>query len=128
MKIHHKRSFNNILIEEVDIKSFRNTKYSVQELNDVYNYISDFIKNHSDKENNVYYESVICHKVDRLCLGIPNFILSDEVFKLIKEIFTMIIKLKEDTSIKDEQLKKYINEMYDKFKYLMEWSILNSLL
>ena len=111
-------------MEEVDIKSFRNTKYSVQELNDVYNYISDFIKNHSDKENNVYYESVICHKVDRLCLGIPNFILSEEVFKLIKDIFIMIIELKKDISIKDEQLKKYINEMYDKFKYLMEWSIL----
>ena len=111
-------------MEEIDIKSFRNAHYSEQELIDIFNYISDFIVNHSDKENNAYYESVICHKVDRLCLNIPNFLLSEEIFKLIKEIFTQLIKLKEDNSFKNEQLKKYINEMYNRFKYLMEWSIL----
>ncbi len=110
-------------MEVIDVNSFKNTKYFEQELNDVYNYVSDFIKNHLDKENIIYYESVICYKVDRLCAGIPNFILSIEIFKMIKEIFTKLIELKNDTSVKDE-VKKIINEMYYRFKYLMEWAIL----
>ena len=77
--------------------------------------------NHTEKEKRIYYESIISHKIDRLCFGIPNFILSVNIFKMIKEIFLKLIDLKENKQIKNEVI---INEMYLRFKYLMEWCIL----
>ena len=106
-----------------EIKNFRSIKYFEEELLDIYNYISEFIKAHNEKEINTYYESVICHKIDRLCFGIPNFILSDEIFKMIKDIFLKLINIKQDKDVKNVQ-KNIINEMYLKFKYLLEWCIL----
>ena len=108
--------------ENIDIKNFINIKYFEEELKDVYNFIEDFINNHTEKEISSYYESVIIHKVDRLCFGIPNFILSVGVFQMVKEIFKKIIQLKENKSKKSEKQNR-INEMYLKFKYLMEWCI-----
>ena len=109
--------------ECVNINNFRNIKYFEEELIDVFNYVSKFIKEHTEKEIKIYYNSIICHKIDRLCFGIPNFLISSEIFKMIKEIFLKIIELKEDPKKKDEQ-NEMINEMYFRFKYLLEWCIL----
>ena len=106
-----------------EIKNFRNIKYFEEELLDVYKFVSEFIKNHNEKEIITYYESVICHKIDRLCFGIPNFILSVEIFKMIKDIFLKIISIKQNKEIKNIQ-NNIIDEMYLIFKYLMEWCIL----
>ena len=106
----------------VDIKSFRNIKYFEEELSDVFNYLSNFIKSHSEKENTIFYESIICHKIDRLCFGIPNFLLSFDVMKMVKEIYSKIIEIKKDNSIKNMK-KTIIDEIYDRFKYLIEWTL-----
>ena len=106
----------------VDINSFRNIKYFEEELSDVFNYLSTFIKDHSENENTVYYESVICHKIDRLCYGIPNFVISINIMKMIKDIYSKIIKIKGDNSIKNMK-KNIIDEIYFRFKYLIEWVI-----
>ncbi len=107
----------------VDIKNFKSIKYFEEELYDVYRYVSDFMKNHTEKEKIIYYESIISHKIDRLCFGIPNFILSVTSFKIIKDIFSQLIELKENNQVKNE-LQNIINEMYLRFKYLLEWCIL----
>ena len=109
--------------EVVEIKNFRNIKNFKEELLDVFNYVSEFLKNHTEKENSVYYESIISHKIDRLCFGIPNFILSVDSFKIINDIFLYVIQLKEDKNLKNYQ-RNIINEIYQKFKYLMEWCLL----
>ena len=109
--------------ENIDIKNFRSIKYFEEELLDVYNFIFDFYKDHTEKEISTYYESIIIHKIDRLCYGIPNFILSVGVFKMVKEIFLKLIELKENKSMKNEEENR-INEMYFRFKYLIEWCIL----
>ena len=111
-------------MEEIyDIQKFRNIKNFKEELLDVFSYVSEFLKNHTEKENIIYFQSVISHKIDRLCYGIPNFILSVDSFKIINDIFLNVIQLKEDKNIKNER-KNIVNEIYQKFKYLMEWCIL----
>ena len=109
--------------ECVEIQNFRKIKYFEEELIDVFNYVSKYINAHTEKEIKNYYDSIICHKIDRLCLRIPNFIINSETFKMIKEIFLKIIELKEDPEKKNEQ-NDIINEMYFRFKYLLEWCIL----
>ena len=112
----------------IDVSKFRNIKYFEEELLDVYSFISDFMKNHSEKENKTCYESIISHKIDRLCYGIPNFILSVDVFKMVKDIFLKIIEIKEkekeNKKITKNEQNIFINEMYMRFKYLLEWCIL----
>ena len=105
----------------INIKDFRSIKYFEEELKDIYEYISDFMMKHTEKEKRIYYESIISHKIDRLCFGIPNFILSVNIFKMVKEIFLKLIDLRENKQIKNEVI---INEMYFRFKYLMEWCLL----
>ena len=109
--------------ELIETTRFRNIKYSEEELKDVYDFVYNYIKNHPDKEIITYFESVICHKIDRLCYCIPNFILSVDIFKLVKDTFVKIIELKEDKTIK-ERISKIVNEIYLRFKYLIEWCIL----
>ncbi len=108
--------------EIVSINNFRSIKYFEEELLDIYIYVSDFMKNHNEKEIITCYESIMSHKIDRLCFGIPNFILSVDIFKMVKEIYLKLIDLKEKKQIKNEE-EKIITEMYFRFKYLMEWCI-----
>ena len=110
-------------LEEIEIENLRQIKYIKEELLDILSFLNDFIEKNSEKQKAVYYESIIRHKIDRVCNGIPNFILSPEVFKLVKEIFMKAINLKEKKNQTNEAGKR-INEIYGRFKYLIEWCLI----
>ena len=109
--------------EIIPLEKFRQLKYIKEELIDILSFITDFINNSTEKQKSVFYESVIRHKVDRVCYYIPNFILSSDVFELVEKIFMKLIDIKEKKIAKNEELKR-INEMYGRFKYLIEWCLL----
>ena len=108
--------------ETVELKNLRNIKNFEEELKDVYYFLADFWKEHLAKEVEIYYSSVIVHKIDRLCHGIPNFVLSPGIFQMVKNIFFKCIELK-NTSLKND-VSKRIDDIYSRFKYLLEWCIL----
>ena len=108
---------------EIKFDKFRQIKYFKEELIDILSFLTDFIQNNTEKQKSVYYESIIRHKVDRVCYGIPNFVLSPEIFKLVEEIFTKLVEIKEKKNPINEEAKR-INEMYGRFKYLIEWCLL----
>ena len=110
-------------LEEIEIENLRQIKYFKEELLDILSFLTDFIEKSTEKQKAVYYESIIQHKVDRVCNGIPNFILSPEVFKLIEEIYLKIINIKENKNLVNGEGKR-INEIYGRFKYLIEWCLL----
>ena len=110
-------------LEEIEIENLRQIKYFKEELLDILSFLTDFIEKSTEKQKAVYYESIIQHKVDRVCNGIPNFILSPEVFKLIEEIYLKIINIKENKNLINEEGRR-INEIYGRFKYLIEWCLL----
>ena len=110
-------------LEEIEIENLRQIKYFKEELLDILSFLTDFIEKSTEKQKAVYYESIIQHKVDRVCNGIPNFILSPEVFKLIEEIYLKIINIKENKNLINEEARR-INQIYGRFKYLIEWCLL----
>jgi len=110
-------------LEEIEIENLRQIKYFKEELLDILSFLTDFIEKSTEKQKSVYYESIIQHKVDRVCNGIPNFILSPEVFKLIEEIYLKIINIKENKNLINEEGRR-INQIYGRFKYLIEWCLL----
>ena len=110
-------------LEEIEIENLRQIKYFKEELLDILSFLTDFIEKSTEKQKAVYYESIIQHKVDRVCNGIPNFILSPEVFELIEEIYLKIINIKENKNLVNGEGKR-INEIYGRFKYLIEWCLL----
>ncbi len=110
-------------LEEIEIENLRQIKYFKEELLDILSFLTDFIEKSTEKQKAVYYESIIQHKVDRVCNGIPNFILSPEVFKLIEEIYLKIINIKENKNLINEEGRR-INQIYGRFKYLIEWCLL----
>ena len=110
-------------LEEIEIENLRQIKYFKEELLDILSFLTDFIEKSTEKQKAVYYESIIQHKVDRVCNGIPNFILSPEVFKLIEEIYLKIINIKENKNLINEEGRR-INQIYWRFKYLIEWCLL----
>ena len=110
-------------LEEIEIENLRQIKYFKEELLDILSFLTDFIEKSTEKQKAVYYESIIQHKVDRVCNGIPNFILSPEVFKLIEEIYLKIINIKEKKNLINEEDRR-INQIYGRFKYLIEWCLL----
>ena len=110
-------------LEEIEIENLRQIKYFKEELLDILSFLTDFIEKSTEKQKAVYYESIIRDKIDRVCNGIPNFILSPEVFKLVEEIYSTIINIKEKKNPINEEGKR-INEIYGKFKYLIEWCLL----
>ena len=110
-------------LEEIEIENLRQIKYFKEELLDILSFLTDFIEKSTEKQKAVYYESIIQHKVDRVCKGIPNFILSPEVFKLIEEIYLKIINIKENKNLINEEGRR-INQIYGRFKYLIEWCLL----
>ena len=110
-------------LEEIEIENLRQIKYFKEELLDILSFLTDFNEKSTEKQKAVYYESIIQHKVDRVCNGIPNFILSPEVFKLIEEIYLKIINIKENKNLINEEGRR-INQIYGRFKYLIEWCLL----
>ena len=110
-------------LEEIEIENLRQIKYFKEELLDILSFLTDFIEKSTEKQKAAYYESIIQHKVDRVCNGIPNFILSPEVFKLIEEIYLKIINIKENKNLINEEGRR-INQIYGRFKYLIEWCLL----
>ena len=110
-------------LEEIEIENLRQIKYFKEELLDILSFLTDFIEKSTEKQKAVYYESIIRDKIDRVCNGIPNFILSPDVFKLVEEIYSTIINIKEKKNPINEEGKR-INEIYGKFKYLIEWCLL----
>ena len=110
-------------LEEIEIENLRQIKYFKEELLDILSFLTDFIEKSTEKQKAVYYESIIRDKIDRVCNGIPNFILSPEVFKLVEEIYSTIINIKERKNPINEEGKR-INEIYGRFKYLIEWCLL----
>ena len=110
-------------LEEIEIENLRQIKYFKEELLDILSFLTDFIEKSTEKQKAVYYESIIQHKVDRVCNGIPNFILSPELFKLIQEIYLKIINIKENKNLINEEGRR-INQIYGRFKYLIEWCLL----
>ena len=110
-------------LEEIEIENLRQIKYFKEELLDILSFLTDFIEKSTEKQKAVYYESIIRDKIDRVCNGIPNFILSPEVFKLVEEIYSTIINIKEKKNPINEEGKR-INEIYGRFKYLIEWCLL----
>ena len=110
-------------LEEIEIENLRQIKYFKEELLDILSFLTDFIEKNTEKQKAVYYESIIQHKVDRVCNCIPNFILSPEVFKLIEEIYLKIINIKENKNLINEEGRR-INQIYGRFKYLIEWCLL----
>ena len=110
-------------LEEIEIENLRQIKYFKEELLDILSFLTDFIEKSTEKQKAVYYESIIRHKIDRVCNGIPNFILSPEVFKLIEEIYLKIINIKENKNLINEEGRR-INQIYGRFKYLIEWCLL----
>ena len=110
-------------LEEIEIENLRQIKYFKEELLDILSFLTDFIEKSTEKQKAVYYESIIQHKVDRVCNGIPNFILSPEVFKLIEEIYLKVINIKENKNLINEEGRR-INQIYGRFKYLIEWCLL----
>ena len=110
-------------LEIISLDNFRQIKNTKEELIDILSYLNDFIINSTERQKSVYYESVIRHKVDRICYYIPNFILSPDIFELVVKIFNKIVEIKEKKNPKNEELKR-INEMYGRFKYLIEWCLL----
>ena len=108
--------------EEIPMENFRQIKYAKEELIDILSFLTDFINNNSEKQKNVYYNSIIRHKVDRVCYNIPNFVLSPELFQLIYEIFLKLVDIKEKKNTTKEESER-INEMYGRFKYLIEWCL-----
>ena len=110
-------------LEEIEIENLRQIKYFKEELLDILSFLTDFIEKSTEKQKAVYYESIIQHKVDRVCNGIPNFILSPEVFELIEEIYLKIINIKENKNLINEEGRR-INEIYGRLKYLIEWCLL----
>ncbi len=110
-------------LEEIEIENLRQIKYFKEELLDILSFLTDFIEKSTEKQKAVYYESIIQHKVDRVCNGIPNFILSPEVFELIEEIYLKIINIKENKNLINEEGRR-INQIYGRFKYLIEWCLL----
>ena len=109
--------------EIVHIENFRKIKYLKEELIDILSFLNDFIVKNTEPKKAAYYESVIRYKVDRVCYDLPNIPLSPEVFKLVEEIFTKIVEIKEKKNPMYGDLKR-INEMYGRFKYLIEWCLL----
>ena len=110
-------------LQEIEIENLRQIKYFKEELLDILSFLTDFIEKSTEKQKAVYYESIIRDKIDRVCNGIPNFILSPEVFKLVEEIYSTIINIKEKKNPINEEGKR-INEIYGRFKYLIEWCLL----
>ena len=110
-------------LEEIEIENLRQIKYFKEELLDILSFLTDFIEKSPEKQKAVYYESIIRDKIDRVCNGIPNFILSPEVFKLVEEIYLKVINIKEKKNLLNEEGKR-INEIYGRFKYLIEWCLL----
>ena len=110
-------------LEEIEIENLRQIKYFKEELLDILSFLTDFIEKSTEKQKAVYYESIIRDKIDRVCNGIPNFILSPEIFKLVEEIYSTIINIKEKKNPINEEGKR-INEIYGRFKYLIEWCLL----
>ena len=110
-------------LEEIEIENLRHIKYFKEELLDILSFLTDFIEKSTEKQKAVYYESIIQHKVDRVCNGIPNFILSPEVSELIEEIYLKIINIKENKNLINEEGRR-INQIYGRFKYLIEWCLL----
>ena len=110
-------------LEEIEIENLRQIKYFKEELLDILSFLTDFIEKSTEKQKAAYYESIIQHKVDRVCNGIPNFILSPEVFELIEEIYLKIINIKENKNLINEEGRR-INQIYGRFKYLIEWCLL----
>ena len=110
-------------LEEIEIENLRQIKYFKEELLDILSFLTDFIEKSTEKQKAIYYESIIRDKIDRVCNGIPNFILSPEVFKLVEEIYSTIINIKEKKNPINEEGKR-INEIYGRFKYLIEWCLL----
>ena len=110
-------------IEIIPLEKFRQIKNTKEELIDILSFLTDFIIDATEKQKSVYYESVIRHKIDRVGYYIPNFILSADIFELVEKIFTKLVEIKEKKKKKNEELKR-INEMYSRFKYLIEWCLL----
>ena len=111
------------MAQEFDLENFRQIKNTKEELKDILSFLTDFIDNNTEKRKDVYYSSIICYKVDRVCYNIPNFLLSPEVFNLVKEIFLKLVEIKERKNPINAEAKR-INEMYGRFKYLIEWCML----
>ena len=109
--------------EIVHIENFRKIKNLKEELIDILSFLNDFIVKNTEPKKAAYYESVIRYKVDRVCYDLPNIPLSPEVFKLVEEIFTKLVEIKEKKNPMYGDLKR-INEMYGRFKYLIEWCLL----
>ena len=107
---------------EQKIENFRQIKNTKEELLDILSFLNDFIDMNTEKRKEVYYNSIIRYKVDRVCYNIPNFILNPEIFKLVEEIFLKIVEIKEKKNPINEEAKR-INEMYGRFKYLIEWCL-----
>ena len=108
--------------EIVHIENFRKIKNLKEELIDILSFLNDFIVKNTEPKKAAYYESVIRYKVDRVCYIIPNFVLSPKIFELVKEIFLKLIEIKEKKNPINEDAKR-INEMYGRFKYLLEWCL-----
>ena len=108
--------------ESINIERFRKIKNIKEELIDILSFLTDFFDSNTEKQKDVYYSSVIRHKIDRVCYNIPNFVLSPEIFKLVEEIFLKLVEIKEKKNPINEEAKR-INEMYGRFKYLIEWCL-----
>ena len=111
------------MAQEIDLENFRQIKNVKEELIDILSFLTDFIDNNTEKRKEAYYSSIICYKVDRVCYNIPNFLLSPEVFELVEKIFLKLVEIKERKNPINAEAKR-INEMYGRFKYLIEWCIL----
>ena len=110
------------MAQQIDVENFRQIKNVKEELIDILSFLTDFIDSNTEKKKEVYYNSIIRHKVDRVCYIIPNFVLSPKIFELVKEIFLKLIEIKEKKNPINEEAKR-INEMYGRFKYLIEWCL-----
>ena len=81
--------------ESINIERFRKIKYIKEELIDILSFLTDFIDSNTEKKKEVYYNSIIRHKVDRVCYISPNFVLSPKIFELVKEIFLKLVEIME---------------------------------
>ena len=74
------------MAHQIDLENFRQIKNVKEELIDILSFLTDFIDSNTEKKKEVYYNSIIRHKVDRVCYIIPNFVLSPKIFELVKSL------------------------------------------